>query len=690
MRFYWLTLAAFVGGLAANGAYGMLQLAVAETTGAQPRRGLAAADHGRRQQDQHLRRDRGLVRLPRQLAHGRPEPPRDRARGRDPAPAPDLPPPRARTPAARAARPAPPVPRASSTSRRSRAAACSGSAAASSCSRCPYRRMLLRPQFLVPLGVLLAGLAVFVARRADFFSQVLSSRLSTEGRGADTHFIVYSFIPDVLAQNPLFGLGLNTFSVYYEFQTGQDELRPALVLRRLVRRVRARRDARLRGVPRLPLPARGADAADRSRAGRRRRPARRARPPARLGADRGARLDDGLERLLPDDVLLLLLRARPADDRGAGRVRPRASRRTVKVVVLTTSYPRDADDVAGTFVRDAVEALRAAGRRGRRSSRPRASGTTGSRTATGSSTTCGRRRGRLLALPLFLLSFARAARRAARGRRRRPRALAAERAARARDGQARSCSSSGARTSRSRRRAAARSRGGSSAARGVVVCASTALAERRPRARRARRSRDPERRRDPRDASASRTSRRTSLYVGRLSEEKGVRELAEAAAGLPLVVVGDGPLRSLFPQAVGFVPPRELGPVLRARRRSSSSRRAARDTAWSPARRWRTARPVVATAVGGLVDAVEDGVTGLLVPPRDPAALRAALERLLGDARCRRSPRVARPRAEPARSGRMPRRRDARCADVYAAGVGGVSRCGSEAASGARAARRAR
>ena len=34
MRFYWLTLAAFVGGIAANGAYGLAQLAVAETTGA--------------------------------------------------------------------------------------------------------------------------------------------------------------------------------------------------------------------------------------------------------------------------------------------------------------------------------------------------------------------------------------------------------------------------------------------------------------------------------------------------------------------------------------------------------------------------------------------------------------------------------------------------------------------------------
>ena len=33
----------------------------------------------------------------------------------------------------------------------------------------------------------------------------------------------------------------------------------------------------------------------------------------------------------------------------------------MKVVVLTTSYPRGPDDVAGAFVRDAVEHLRGAG-----------------------------------------------------------------------------------------------------------------------------------------------------------------------------------------------------------------------------------------------------------------------------------------------------------------------------------------
>jgi len=38
-------------------------------------------------------------------------------------------------------------------------------------------------------------------------------------------------------------------------------------------------------------------------------------------------------------------------------------------------------------------------------------------------------------------------------------------------------------------------------------------------------------------------------------------------------------------------------------------------------------RPVIVTAVGGLPDVVHDGVTGYVVPPEDPAALAAAMER---------------------------------------------------------------
>jgi glycosyltransferase involved in cell wall biosynthesis len=46
-------------------------------------------------------------------------------------------------------------------------------------------------------------------------------------------------------------------------------------------------------------------------------------------------------------------------------------------------------------------------------------------------------------------------------------------------------------------------------------------------------------------------------------------------------------------------------------------------------------RPVVASDVGGLRDVVENDVTGLTVPPGDPNALAAALERLLNDSQMR-------------------------------------------------------
>jgi glycosyltransferase involved in cell wall biosynthesis len=123
------------------------------------------------------------------------------------------------------------------------------------------------------------------------------------------------------------------------------------------------------------------------------------------------------------------------------------------------------------------------------------------------------------------------------------------------------------------------------------------------------------------------------LYVGRLSAEKGVLELVEAAAGLPLRVVGDGPLRAQVPSA-GFVAPDELGSWYeRAAVVAAPSRREGYGVAAREAMAW--GRPVVASAVGGLLDAVDDGVTGVRVPPGDVPALRAALERLLGDAELR-------------------------------------------------------
>jgi glycosyltransferase involved in cell wall biosynthesis len=46
--------------------------------------------------------------------------------------------------------------------------------------------------------------------------------------------------------------------------------------------------------------------------------------------------------------------------------------------------------------------------------------------------------------------------------------------------------------------------------------------------------------------------------------------------------------------------------------------------------------PIVATSVGGVPSAIEDGVNGLLVPPQNPAMLARAVVLALGDAALRR------------------------------------------------------
>jgi glycosyltransferase involved in cell wall biosynthesis len=130
------------------------------------------------------------------------------------------------------------------------------------------------------------------------------------------------------------------------------------------------------------------------------------------------------------------------------------------------------------------------------------------------------------------------------------------------------------------------------------------------------------------------------LYAGRLSAEKGVLELVEAARALPLVVAGDGPLRPRVPGALGFVPHEEL---LRLYEHAAvvacPSRREGYGVVCAEA--MAHGRAVIVTPVGGMRDLVEDGVNGLVVPVGDVPALRAALERLLGDGDLRRRLRAA-------------------------------------------------
>ena len=126
------------------------------------------------------------------------------------------------------------------------------------------------------------------------------------------------------------------------------------------------------------------------------------------------------------------------------------------------------------------------------------------------------------------------------------------------------------------------------------------------------------------------------LFAGRLSPEKGILELVEAAQGHTLVVAGDGPLRPQVPQARGWLAHDELerlyaraavvacpshregfglacaeAMAARARSRGLGRRRPARS------RRRRRDRPARAAT-------------------RRRRALRAAIERLVGDPELRR------------------------------------------------------
>jgi O-Antigen ligase len=98
----------------------------------------------------------------------------------------------------------------------------------------PYRRFLVSWQFLVPVGTACAVLLAIVLSRRHFFEVVLKSRVSTSGGSEQVHFSIYSFIPQVLHSHPFFGLGLNTFSVYYQFVTGKTNWGPHSYLVALV------------------------------------------------------------------------------------------------------------------------------------------------------------------------------------------------------------------------------------------------------------------------------------------------------------------------------------------------------------------------------------------------------------------------------------------------------------------------
>jgi glycosyltransferase involved in cell wall biosynthesis len=157
----------------------------------------------------------------------------------------------------------------------------------------------------------------------------------------------------------------------------------------------------------------------------------------------------------------------------------------------------------------------------------------------------------------------------------------------------------------------------------------------------------------PRGPVAPRSDRSRLLVLGRLVERKGQDDAVRALRAVPdaeLVVVGGPPadavdadpevrrLRSIAAEAgvgdrlvfAGAVPRDDVPAWVR-------SADVVLAVPWyepfgiTPLEAMACGRPVVATAVGGLVDTVVDGVTGDLVPPRDPQRLGEVLAALLAD-----------------------------------------------------------
>jgi glycosyltransferase involved in cell wall biosynthesis len=179
-------------------------------------------------------------------------------------------------------------------------------------------------------------------------------------------------------------------------------------------------------------------------------------------------------------------------------------------------------------------------------------------------------------------------------------------------------------------------------------------------------------------------SARVVGYVGRLSPEKGQRDLLQAAAALAgshpdvwYVFAGDGPDHADLERIVaetglagrtvftGHL--KDVRPIFQ----DIDLLALTSHTEGFPnviLEALCMGRPVLATDVGGVREIVEDGVTGLLLPAKQPDRIEAALRRLLDD------PAAARRMAEAGRAlvhrefdfqGRV-RREEAVCRDLLA------------------------
>jgi glycosyltransferase involved in cell wall biosynthesis len=133
--------------------------------------------------------------------------------------------------------------------------------------------------------------------------------------------------------------------------------------------------------------------------------------------------------------------------------------------------------------------------------------------------------------------------------------------------------------------------------------------------------------------------------IATLRSWKGHLHLIEAVAGLPetvsLVMVGDGPMREqlearvdqlgLRPRTVFAGNRNDVVPWLQALDVFALPSYANEGVPQALVQAMLTGLACVTTGVGSIAEVAIDGKTALVVPPKDPPALRAALSRLLDD-----------------------------------------------------------
>jgi glycosyltransferase involved in cell wall biosynthesis len=154
------------------------------------------------------------------------------------------------------------------------------------------------------------------------------------------------------------------------------------------------------------------------------------------------------------------------------------------------------------------------------------------------------------------------------------------------------------------------------------------------------------------------------LFVGRITDQKGVFDLVEAAGALPgdvqVVLCAAAPdtpeIEARLRHTVAGRPAiRWIGEMLPVDDMVQLYAHAAVfccPSVYEPfgiinLEAMACEVPVVASAVGGILEVVEDGVTGLLVPPSRPGELAAALNAVLSDGeRARAMGRAGRARVE--------------------------------------------